>query len=513
MNPQIRWISSEKLLKICKGSMEMLKTLVEDFIDFTRFENESHISILKENVKIRDVIHSIKDMFEVQAEEKKIEFIINISNDVPQVFKTDPIRLKQILMNLLNNSMKFTIKGFIEVEVTLDWEPYINDKGERIDEYLEAEFEEEESRTPMKFSRRVNSMLKKRSHHLELASKNNWRSYLHIRVKDTGIGMCKEETQRLFQKFLVLESSRNMNRNGLGLGLYLCKEIWMMLGGDIYWESKKGVGSTFIIEFAIDPKTDLEELLMSEGFSEKREITIKSMLKRNYVNKRGTIKSTFLDAFENLDEPLAEEGKSIQLPYDFMKTNSKRANPVTSKAKKKKDVMPSQKMIKSVRIMKPRLRKSESFWERFLQPYVGLEEAKKCSCTNILLVDDLPFNILAIEIMIKDQFNLNWDKAFSGDQAISMIKSKMTQKCWKSYKLIIMDFYMPPGINGAEATEKIKLILQTKHLESYVVCLTAQREGDFEFNKKIKVFDDFYPKPLSTATLKSLLEKLDIKSE
>lgn len=76
-----------------------------------------------------------------------------------------------------------------------------------------------------------------------------------------------------------------------------------------------------------------------------------------------------------------------------------------------------------------------------------------------------------------------------------------------------MDFYMPPGINGAEATEKIKLILKTKHLESYVVCLTAQREGDFEFNKKIKIFDDYYPKPLTVGTLKSLFDKLDIKNE
>lgn len=204
-------------------------------------------------------------------------------------------------------------------------------------------------------------MFKKKTHHLELANKNNCRSYLHIKVKDTGIGMSKEETQRLFQKFLVLESSRKMNRNGLGLGLYLSKEICMMLGGDVYCESQKGVGSTFIIEFAIDPKSDIEELLMSEGYSEKRDINTKSMLKRNFTYKRGTFKSTFNDPFEYFEEPLAEEGKSVQLPYDFIKTNSKRNSPLTSKLNNNKNLIRLQKSIKSVRVMKPRLRKSESF--------------------------------------------------------------------------------------------------------------------------------------------------------
>jgi signal transduction histidine kinase len=96
----------------------MLKTLVDDFIDFTRFENESVVPINKKNVNLKDLITNVKYMFEIQTEEKLIELKINIDNNVPDLFRTDPLRLRQILMNLLSNALKFTSKGSIEVNVS-----------------------------------------------------------------------------------------------------------------------------------------------------------------------------------------------------------------------------------------------------------------------------------------------------------------------------------------------------------------------------------------------------------
>jgi signal transduction histidine kinase len=110
--------NSKKLFKICKSSIEMLKTLVDDFIDFTRFENESTVPINKKNVNLKDLITNVKYMFEIQTEEKLIDLTTNIDTNVPDFFRTDPLRLRQILMNLLSNSLKFTSRGSIEVNVS-----------------------------------------------------------------------------------------------------------------------------------------------------------------------------------------------------------------------------------------------------------------------------------------------------------------------------------------------------------------------------------------------------------
>lgn len=131
---------------------------------------------------------------------------------------------------------------------------------------------------------------------------------------------------------------------------------------------------------------------------------------------------------------------------------------------------------------------------------------KGCKWSKILLVDDLPFNIIALEAMIKDQFKIICDKWFSGKDAITKVKSKLNNECCKSYKLIIIDFYMPPGMNGSEATTEIKKLLSDHHKDSYIVWLTAQKEGDFNFTKSIKLFDEFYQKPLTVIDVNNLIK-------
>lgn len=82
--------------------------------------------------------------------------------------------------------------------------------------------------------------------------------------------------------------------------------------------------------------------------------------------------------------------------------------------------------------------------------------SKKCDCTQILIVDDIAFNLLALELMFKKKFDIHPDKALSGEQAVQKVKEKLSNTCCKEYKLVLMDFYMPPGINGSEAARKIK---------------------------------------------------------
>lgn len=95
----------------------MLRSLTEDFIDFTRFENEKGLPIRMENIEIKKFFTQIKDIFGFQAEEKGLNFSVNYSPDVPEVIYTDPKRLKQVVINLLSNSFKFTQRGNIEINL------------------------------------------------------------------------------------------------------------------------------------------------------------------------------------------------------------------------------------------------------------------------------------------------------------------------------------------------------------------------------------------------------------
>lgn len=108
---------ARKLLLICQGTIEMLRSLTEDFIDFTRYENKKGLPIKKESFNIREFFQGVKNIFGFQAEEKALRFDVNISKEVPEEFSTDPKRLKQVMMNLLSNAFKFTLRGKIEINL------------------------------------------------------------------------------------------------------------------------------------------------------------------------------------------------------------------------------------------------------------------------------------------------------------------------------------------------------------------------------------------------------------
>jgi signal transduction histidine kinase/CheY-like chemotaxis protein len=442
---------ARKLLLIWQGAIEMLRSLTEDFIDFTRFENEKGLPINKQNIKIVEFFTEIENIFAFQADEKGLGFGINYTHEVPETIYTDPKRLKQIIINLLSNSFKFTQIGKIEINLQVT-QSSISDPDEN---FLDGS--------------------------------------LNIEVIDTGIGIEENERAELFSKFGTGKNLRGLNTNGLGLGLYLSKEICQKLSGDITCESIPGIGSVFMVKIPFDSKHEIRHVLSKLKVIENGSSPRKNQLDFEEFKDWDT-KDNFAD---NVDRHF-EMGIKFTGFWKFDTTidirifsDSKSVSLWSSDKNILEGVKPARKSVETRVLSK-----------------LELDIVKTCNWIKVLVVDDLAFNLLAVELMLKKKFDLAIDKAFGGEDSIKKVKQKLLSDWWQSYKLIIMDYYMPPGINGSEASIIIRQVLDQNNQSSYIACLTSQREGDFALDKSKKNFDQFFSKPFEAEDVKELIKNL-----
>ncbi len=182
------------LRKIRKASGSLFGVL-NDILDFSKIE-AGKLEIVKKRFRVEHVLEDIADMFSGQATEKGIELIIDFNPDILQTLNGDPGRLRQILINLTGNAVKFTQTGKIFITVT------------RIRE----------------------------------TDNSLWLAFM---VKDTGIGISEADIRDVFSPFSQVDSSTTRRYAGTGLGLAICRQLVEMMGGDILVESKPGRGSAF----------------------------------------------------------------------------------------------------------------------------------------------------------------------------------------------------------------------------------------------------------------------------
>ena len=176
-------------LNIISKSANYLLSLINEILELSKIE-AGKIEIKKEDFSLENMLQEVKSIINQRANSKGCKFITNISLDAPKYIKSDEQRLKQILINLLSNSVKFSNKGEIR---------------------------------------------------LELYEKMN---KLFFEVHDSGIGIEKKDLDTIFKPFEQIKT-QNYNKNGTGLGLSITKELISLLGGNIYVKSEVGVGSSF----------------------------------------------------------------------------------------------------------------------------------------------------------------------------------------------------------------------------------------------------------------------------
>lgn len=195
----------QKGFKIMEASINRLGNLVEDLLNVSRIE-QNRLIIKKQALDTKAILESLVEEFALRMEEKGLKFKKDISDDLPKIW-ADEDRFRQVVINLMGNAVKYTKKGEIE-----------------------------------------------------LIAKATDKNFVTITVKDSGIGMTAQERQKLFEKFYRIQSDDTKGIIGTGLGLWITKQIVELLGGKIYVDSIKHVGSQFYFTVPIyDPSVHKEE--------------------------------------------------------------------------------------------------------------------------------------------------------------------------------------------------------------------------------------------------------------
>ncbi|MHC4454889.1 MAG: response regulator, partial [Planctomycetota bacterium] len=186
---------NDYISKVESSALALLR-IINDILDFSKIE-AGKMSIESVDFNLEEVLENISNLFTLEAEEKGTEILFSMENDTPISLIGDPLRLGQILSNLVSNAIKFTEDGEIIISINV--------------------ISKDEEKVKLKFS-----------------------------VKDSGVGLSEEQTGKLFQSFVQADGSTTRKYGGTGLGLVICKRLVEMMGGKIWVDSKPNKGSTFI---------------------------------------------------------------------------------------------------------------------------------------------------------------------------------------------------------------------------------------------------------------------------
>lgn len=194
----------KEILRVIQTSGQSLLTIINDILDFSRLES-GQVKLDPVSFNLETVINDIRDLMQMQAEEKGLEILVNVDADCPQNFIGDDSRIRQILLNLVGNAIKFTSSGNVTIAVSLTAE-----------------------RT------------------------------LQIDVIDTGIGIPADRIDAIFEQFTQADNSTSRRFGGTGLGLSICQKLANIMGGELSVKSIEGEGARFTVSLPLEINENIE---------------------------------------------------------------------------------------------------------------------------------------------------------------------------------------------------------------------------------------------------------------
>lgn len=497
-----------KLLRTAQGSSRHLMRIINDILDFAKVES-GKLQLEAIEIDVRDLVDSVTELMSSSAISRNLKLSARVADNVPPVVRGDPIRLRQVLINLVSNAIKFTEEGGIRVEVS---------RGQSSQKEVELLFA----------------------------------------VADSGIGMTSETTDRLFQLFTQADASTTRKHGGTGLGLVICKRLVELMGGKIGVRSTPGKGSTFwflvplrksvmevpsarknlqgvrILALAHDRDVAarLQKNLHSWGVAETvvREsheavsmLRSSAMLGETWGYELALIDGQGMES--NLSTLLAEI-RSVETLKSLRILVSLRSDAMAQKLKRDFRVLVLSDMFRPepLRRMLYRLFDVESreFGDASIQSQEiyddlnvsvevadlveDLPETVEAAFTGrVLLVEDNPVNQVVVRKALS-KLGIRCVVAADGGEAVNLFQQQR-------FDMVFMDCQMPE-MDGYQATSLIREHESARHQEATpVVAMTANAmQGDRE--KCLNAgMDDYLAKPVSMMQLRGCLEKWLVAAE
>jgi len=469
-------------LNVVQSSSEGLLRLINDILDFSKIE-AGQMQIEHIELNLREVVEGVAEMLGSRANAKDVELLCYIDAEIPPSLVGDPTRLRQILINLTGNAIKFTEQGDIAIKV--------------------------------KFCKQNDDVIE-----------------LHFKVSDTGIGISPENIKKIFEKFSQEDTSTTRKFGGTGLGLNISKSLVEMMGGELWVESQEGKGSEFQfkISLPIGQRTD-DDLQQSYPDFKKTHVIV--------VDDNETNRFILRKMLENWEFQVTEAQSGLQA-LSILK-NSK--NPISlALLDQKMPEMDGLELAQKIREdealkdMKFIMLSSLVSYDRELMKKMGIaesivkpikqktlfnallkvlteqrhdnsadqrnkipEQIEKIISGNILLVEDNPSNQkLTKKILEKRGYHV--DIAENGRLAVEAFTKFR-------HDLILMDIYMPE-MDGFEATHEIrKLESESREARIPIIALTAHAIEGYREKCLENDMDDFVTKPINMKILFQTIEK------
>lgn len=451
---------------VIKNSARRLTRQIDDVLLYSELQNNRFIVSMIDYEPLSVINDAVTDAFRFNRN-SKLEFAIDVDQDLPKVLKGDPVALKNVIVRLLDNTIKFTYIGGGYMHVYTREESY-----------------------------GVN---------------------LNIDIYDTGCGITKNEQAKLFEGVYLADSSAERKRGGLGLGLTIVRGIVSLMGGYVYLESKANEGTHVHVTIpseVIDPSPAFElknieryKILYFFNYTKYARAEIAQYYQSivdHIVNFRG-LNARPAHSMEKLRDEIAV-GEYTHL---FIASNIYRSEPeYIDKLSKTIPVCifgePDFKLRRGSRatvIPKPVF--TLDVINYLIATADGVVEdtvdySVDYSDKLVLVVDDDDMNLMVARGIL-NQMGIPCETVNSGEGAINMCRAK-------DYNIVFMD-YMMPEMNGIKAMKTIREIRSGYYKRVPIVVLTANAVSSAREEFMSEGFDDFMTKPIETAPLKRIIDK------
>ncbi|MCD6273163.1 MAG: response regulator [Deltaproteobacteria bacterium] len=470
-------------LDVVLSAAYALLSIINDILDFSKIE-AGRLELENIAVNLRNMIGDSLKIIAKNAHEKGLELAYRVAPDVPDYILGDSARLRQVLLNLAGNAVKFTEKGEVIVSV-------------------------------------------------EAAMFTETKVDLVFSVIDTGIGIAEDKLDKVFSPFEQADSGTSRRFGGTGLGLAVSAQLVELMGGTIRLESAPGKGSSFYFSVSFDLSTDEKPAFQSNDLSGVSALVvddnasscniIKEMLESWNISAKsslltGEAKKILIDAANHgepfdiviIDFDLANSEKNY-LPEWIKKDDMVSANIIMmltsschrnckdlvdfyAKSRVNKPVRPSD-LLDAVMIALD-LKKIEFGTEKkafYPDPQVSHD------LLHFLVAEDTPFNQKFINRLL-DRWGFNAEIVENGYEVLEALKKK-------SYDLLLMDIQMPE-MDGLEAARAVRKIEKEKGGHIPIIAMTAHTmKGDRELCINAGM-DDYVSKPISSEILYQAIKAL-----